>query len=408
MIDQLNSHAQIGVSVTVNSSDDTCTDDLSENKNRYAEPMEGQGVLMGQVGAALGLELKKILDDKNLTPGSSTSRFCCPLDEALVECILTIPTPPSEGGKLESFKLPPYGIYPASTGRTKIGQMGTIHVQTFFDQLAKSMGVLIELNKVRGDNGHHVVESAFKAFSRALRNLLDGTSTSDDPDSAVGMDKLWGLDSASYKSGLELNRSGIIERKTKETSISVDLKMDGMKNGIKVETGIQTLNAFLSTLAKEAQMSLNITCNGDLWVDDHHTSEDVAIALGQVLNKALGTKAGLNRMWCSMGRYGDAEVEVTMDLSNRPCLTHNLSLSSHPTNAEYINDMSIEMFEHVLDSLVLNGLMTVHIVEKQMGSTIMDTVMATARAFGKALGLCAAVDIRRAGLTASSKGTLSV
>ena len=57
-------------------------------------------------------------------------------------------------------------------------------------------------------------------------------------------------------------------------------------------------------LAKEANMSLTVQCSGDLWVDDHHTSEDVAIAVGQVLTKALGSKAGLNRMWCAQGKSG--------------------------------------------------------------------------------------------------------
>mmetsp|Transcript_9609 Transcript_9609/g.11146 ORF Transcript_9609/g.11146 Transcript_9609/m.11146 type:complete len:92 (+) Transcript_9609:2-277(+) len=90
-----------------------------------------------------------------------------------------------------------------------------------------------------------------------------------------------------------------------------------------------------------------------------------------------------------------------MDLSNRPCLTHNLSL-----DCEYVGDMSVEMLDHVLDSLVMNGQMTVHIVEKAKGD-IMDLAMATALAFGRALRLCAAVDPRRAGKTASSKGTLS-
>merc|ERR1712045_1106096 len=100
-------------------------------------------------------------------------------------------------------------------------------------------------------------------------------------------------------------------------------------------------------------------------------------------------------------------VEVVMDLSNRPCLTHNLSLSDNRQDQEYVGDISIEMLEHVLESLVMNSQMTVHIVEHKSGD-LMDTALATAQAFGKALRLCAAVDPRRAGKTASSKGTLSV
>lgn len=101
----------------------------------------------------------------------------------------------------------------------------------------------------------------------------------------------------------------------------------------------------------------------------------------------------------------DAKVEVVMDLSNRPCLTHDLDLSLH--DEEKVDDISIEMIEHVFDSLVMNGQMTVHIVQVQAGKAG-ELTTATARAFGKALGRCIAVDPRRAGATASSKGTLSV
>mmetsp|Transcript_287 Transcript_287/g.258 ORF Transcript_287/g.258 Transcript_287/m.258 type:complete len:91 (+) Transcript_287:1-273(+) len=89
-------------------------------------------------------------------------------------------------------------------------------------------------------------------------------------------------------------------------------------------------------------------------------------------------------------------------------MTHNLSLAC----AEYVGDMSTEMLDHVLDSLVMNGQMTVHVLELSKGQNDSDDDMkdlanATALAFGKALKLCAAVDPRRAGKTASSKGTLS-
>jgi imidazoleglycerol-phosphate dehydratase len=162
------------------------------------------------------------------------------------------------------------------------------------------------------------------------------------------------------------------------------------------------LDEFYTRLAEQSQISLMVNCKGDTWVDDHHTAEDVSIAVGKVLNSALGTKAGLNRMWCSSSNTGDAVVEVTMDLSNRPCLTQNLSLHDE----EYVGDLSTEMFDHVLDSLVMNGQMTVHVLQQKKG-TVEDLVMATAEAFGRALRLCAAVDPRRAGKTASSKGTLS-
>ena len=383
MLDQLNSHAQIGVAVTVNGSD-------SKDTNRHAED-HLQETLMMLVATSLGEKIK------NLIAKSGKSRFCCPLDEALVECILTT----GEDESTLSFDLAPYGIFP-KTGRTKIGQMMTLPVESFFKSLSSASGLSISLKKVRGDNGHHIVESAFKAFSRALRNLIDGTDTDAPLDVPGNMASMWGEESQSTKEGLELSRSGKSSRTTKETSIDVEVDLDGGKKGINIETGIQTLNSFYNNLAKESGISLNVACKGDTWVDDHHTSEDVSIAIGKVLNTALGTKAGLNRMWCATAQKGEAIVEVTMDLSNRPCLTSNLSLSQ----CEYMGDMTVEMLDHAIDSLVMNGQMTVHIVEKECGN-IMDLAMASAIAIGKALKLCAAVDPRRAGKTASSKGTLS-
>lgn len=393
MMDQFNSHAQVGVAITIN-------DDAVDNQHNRHKDMD-QSILLPLCGTELGKSLKTILKD---VPVGATSRFCCPLDEALVECQLV---KQEDGvGQLTTFALAPYGIYPRSTGRTKIGEMQTAHVEGFMKGLAEASGLGVTLQKVRGDNGHHVVESTFKALSRALRNLLDGTSTNEYESNAF--QSLWGQStSESWNQSIALQRQGIHDRKTRETSILVDLKLDGGASGVSVETGIPTLNEIFAVLAEEAKASLTIKCKGDLFVDDHHTSEDVSIAVGQVLTKALGTKAGLNRMWCSKAEHGEAAVvEVTMDLSNRPCLTHNLSL----THQEYVADdaLTTEMLDHLLESLTMNAKMTVHIVEITQGATVKETALATAKAFGRALFLCAAVDPRRAGKTASSKGTLSV
>eukprot|EP00985_Skeletonema_marinoi_P017906 scaffold9914_cov142-Skeletonema_marinoi.AAC.3 len=301
MIDQLNSHAQIGVAVIVTKTNGESSSAMSpsfEFVNRYAD--EDQALIMGQVGAALGSQLKELVY-KGEESNSRTSRFCCPLDEALVECVLTKSSSNNEG-QLTKFTLPPYGKYPANKGRSKIGTMKTQFVETFFTNVAQSSGMDISLVKVRGDNGHHVVESAFKAFSRALRNLIDGTDTNNY--TSDEFEKMWGEKSVSYTAGLELCREGKLERSTKETSILVHVLMNGLLKGsdsVQVDTGIKTMDEFVAILAKEAKMSVEVKCNGDLYVDDHHTSEDVSIALGQVLNTAFGTKAGLNRMWCATG-----------------------------------------------------------------------------------------------------------
>ncbi len=249
------------------------------------------------------------------------------------------------------------------------------------------------------------VESSFKAFSRALRVFLDPPG-------------IWDVKSPNDLVGVEMAREGKIERTTKETSISVHVLLNGSSEDTSVDTGTPFLDTFYTTLAKEANMTLKIQCKGDLWVDDHHTAEDVSIAIGQCLTQAFGTKAGLNRMWLSDATLGAATVEVTMDLSNRPYFEHNLhetlgrqeyvdSANSEDDNAKLL---SCEMFEHCLDSLVMNSRTTVHIVGKsiQESTSVEDVALCTAMAFGRALRVCAMVDQRRAGTTASSKGTLSV
>lgn len=460
MLDQLNSHAQVGVGlkvvVTATTSSSSHSDDKGSSNGGHHDETVDANRLAGQnqvqlctdVGRALGEALyRDVLSTTTFTTSSTTtakkSRFCCPLDEALVECTLEPATAAEEDSTpLIHYDLAPYGIFPRNGGRTHIGALETFALESFWRALAESSRLKISLRKVRGDNAHHIVESSFKAFSRALRNYLDPVD-------------LWNISGPNHCASVALQREGRVERSTKETSISVRLLLStnpGTENDsdemTRVDTGIPTLDAFYETLAREAHMTLQIKCEGDLWVDDHHTAEDVSIAVGQCLTQALGSKAGLNRMWLASAPAATPDgatatitpfltnVEVTMDLSNRPCLRHNL----HETlgRQEYVEGveaangsgngnrsrLTCEMFEHCLDSLVMNARMTVHIVETQQNEnkrndngnvsndgnvpSVLDVALCTAKAFGRALRVCAMVDPRRAGTTASSKGTLSI
>lgn len=424
MIDQFNSHAQIGVGLQVDTP--SCTEDVSM-KNRLAG--KNQLSLCEAVGTSLGSAFLESLNLGSKEEGSQ-SRFCCPLDEALVECIIEKASGDEEGSLVE-YTLAPYGIFPKGQGRSRIGEWETASIVSFWKELARKSHLNLSFRKIRGNNGHHIVESSFKAFSRAFRQYLD-------------VPTIFAKNSPNQEASLALGREAIIERATKETSISVHLLLNGSSEDTKVETGIPMMDEFFTLLSQEADMTLKIHCDGDLWVDDHHTAEDVSIAVGQCLSQALGTKAGLNRMGVASSPSSSSStssseqvVEVTMDLSNRPYLGHDLH--SILGLQEYVDPiienengksmaeagagktktrLSCEMLEHVLDSLVMNGRMTVHIasattppssISSQVDSSVVkDVVMATARAFGKALRVCAMVDHRRAGQTASSKGTLSV
>ena len=421
MVDQLNSHAQIGISLQVASgsisSNEADFKSHDEYINRFAAM--DQSAIQSVVGTSLGNEFKGLLEKAYPKNGAAAyiSNFACPLDEALVMCTLEY-SPEAQSGDLKSFNLAPYGKFPA-TGRRLIGRMQTQSLESaFWTSLAKSSGLTIELKKISGDNAHHIVESSFKAFSRALRNLIDGVNTTLQTQSTVQgeaknakLADLYGPKSANWEASVALQRRGSVSRKTKETSIEAEIKMDGGVSGVSVSTGIPIIDAFYTTMFKAACMSAKIECTGDLWIDDHHTSEDVSIAIGQVITQCLGTKAGLNRMWSASA----SSVSVIMDLSNRPMLTtHGLTEVLAGSGVEECDGLALEMWEHVLDSLVVQARMTCHIAVASTSSIgsgqdrVRETMQSVAQAFGEALMYCSAVDKRRAGSTASSKGTLSV
>ena len=408
MLDQLHSHAQLRVHLQAVKMEKDATDSY-----------------VSAIGTAVGTALWTLLQSRLPKEELCSSTFACPLDEALVVCVLK-KKPIAEGvatetGVLESYTLAPYGIYPRSTGRVLIGTLPTASLESFWRHLARALpNVSIELCKIRGHNAHHIVESSFKAFARALRNWIDGIDAAAPADGGTSaLNTMYGRGSDNTAQSLALCRTASIARNTKETSIRTEMHLDGGAKGISIQTGVQTLDAFLSEFALYARISLHVTCRGDLWIDEHHTAEDVAISIGQALHEALGTKAGLNRMWYasvpSTSTNDDFRVAVTMDLSNRPCFVHNLSILEE---MEMMGDLSCEMFVHVLDSIVTNARMTVHVVEegRMIGLDNADNkdpyrhpiLMATAGALGDALHMCALVDSRRAGKTASSKGTLSV
>eukprot|EP00523_Entomoneis_sp_CCMP467_P000304 CAMPEP_0168744804 /NCGR_PEP_ID=MMETSP0724-20121128/14282_1 /TAXON_ID=265536 /ORGANISM="Amphiprora sp., Strain CCMP467" /LENGTH=487 /DNA_ID=CAMNT_0008792479 /DNA_START=9 /DNA_END=1472 /DNA_ORIENTATION=- len=431
MLDQLNSHAQIGVSLSITETGDETTTTttapsaeiaLHHNRNRLAAD-RSQAQIFAQVATTLGTQLHGIMEEKNVLPGAS-SFFGCPLDEALVLVTLErcCNDDSPQAGELTHYNLQPYGHFPPQ-GRTHLGQMELQPLQdSFWQNVARHAQLKIAFYKIRGENAHHIVEAAFKAFSRSLRNLIDGinTTASGDDDSHSKMAQLYGPSSANVQASVALERRSAVSRKTRETNIDTTLLLDNGTAGTQVSMGLKGMDDFWTLVSQEARVSLQVSCHGDLWIDEHHTSEDVAIALGQVWNQALGTKAGLNRMWCWTVTQGTAHVRVILDLSNRPMLTHNLPLRQH--GKEHLEDVPVEMLEHVLDSFVVNARMTLHVVVQDSqnysdsdgadgatgNATLEDAWKGMAIALGRAMRYAILVDQRRAGATASSKGTLSV
>lgn len=134
-------------------------------------------------------------------------------------------------------------------------------------------------------------------------------------------------------------------RKTLETDVHVDLTLDGTGRA-DVATGVGFLDHLLAALAKHARFDLSLRCEGDLYVDDHHTAEDCALALGQALDAALGERRGIARFGSAFAPLDEALSRAVVDLSGRPFASVDLGL-----RREKLGDLSCEMIPHVLASL---------------------------------------------------------
>ena len=150
-------------------------------------------------------------------------------------------------------------------------------------------------------------------------------------------------------------RTATVTRATRETSIRVTLDLDGAgKTSIK--TGIGFLDHLLDALGRHARFDLALTCEGDLAVDDHHTAEDCALALGEALDRALGERRGVNRFGWALAPLDEALARAVIDLSGRPFSDVALGL-----RREAIGGLACENVAHLLRSLATAARMTLHV-----------------------------------------------
>ena len=157
-----------------------------------------------------------------------------------------------------------------------------------------------------------------------------------------------------------MTRSAQIERNTGETKISINLTIDSVFNNekqvIDVHTGIGFLDHMYTALAKHGGMSLTMKCQGDLWIDDHHTAEDSAIALGQAFKQALGSVKGIKRYGTGFAPLDEALSRAVLDISGRAYCVCELDLKR-----EKIGDLSTEMIPHVFHSFASASDITLHV-----------------------------------------------
>jgi imidazoleglycerol-phosphate dehydratase len=150
-------------------------------------------------------------------------------------------------------------------------------------------------------------------------------------------------------------RRASIRRTTAETDISLDLDLDGTGRS-EIQTGLGFLDHMLASLARHARIDLELACNGDLDIDDHHTAEDCALALGQAIDQALGDRRGIRRFGHAYAPLDEALARVVIDLSGRPGAFVELGL-----RRERIGDIACESIDHVFRSLATAARATLHV-----------------------------------------------
>lgn len=155
-------------------------------------------------------------------------------------------------------------------------------------------------------------------------------------------------------------RTASITRKTNETSIACTLALDvhpqAAPQTIDVNTGIGFFDHMLHALAKHGGMSLTMACKGDLWIDDHHTAEDCALALGEAFKAALGPVKGIKRYGTGHAPLDEALSRAVIDISSRPFCVAELGLKR-----EKIGDLSCEMIPHIFHSFAMAAGVTLHV-----------------------------------------------
>lgn len=149
-----------------------------------------------------------------------------------------------------------------------------------------------------------------------------------------------------------------IKRETKETKIELNLDFRG-EGKSEIATGIGFFDHMLTALSKHARMDLKLTCIGDIEVDFHHSVEDVGIALGEALHKALFPVQNIKRFGSATAVLDEAAIECDIDISNRPFLHYDLELAGK------IGDFDCELIEEFFRALVFNAKITAHIGQKR-------------------------------------------
>ncbi len=195
-------------------------------------------------------------------------------------------------------------------------------------------------------------------------------------------------------------RSGNVIRETRETKIDLTIDLDGSGRA-DVESGIGFFNHMLTLLAAHGRFDLVLNCDGDIEVDGHHSVEDIGIALGQAVHKALGDKKGITRYGTFFLPMDETLVMVSLDISGRPFLVYDAGGGMAPMIGQY----DTELTEEFLRAFAFNAGITLH-VKVMYGTNSHHKVEAIFKALGRALHAAVKINPETADEIPSTKGML--
>ncbi len=200
-------------------------------------------------------------------------------------------------------------------------------------------------------------------------------------------------------SGETTMRTASVERRTKETQISVTVNLDG-GGEYSVSTGIGFLDHMLEQLSRHSLIDLNVEAKGDLHIDSHHTTEDTGIAIGEAVAQALGGRAGITRYGSALIPMDETLTRVTLDVSNRPYLIWKVDFSRPK-----LGEMDTELFKEWFQAFAQAAGITLH-VENIYGENNHHIVESCYKGLARALRQAIEIDPRKSDTVPSTKGVL--
>jgi imidazoleglycerol-phosphate dehydratase len=206
------------------------------------------------------------------------------------------------------------------------------------------------------------------------------------------------MNDAKARSPATTARRARAERRTKETTITVEIDLDGSGRS-ELATGVPFLDHMLDQVARHGMIDLTVQAKGDLHIDAHHTVEDIGITLGQALAKALGDKAGISRYGHAYVPLDEALSRAVIDLSGRPGLIYHV-----PFTRAMIGAFDVDLVHEFFQGFVNHALATLHL-DNLRGDNAHHQAETVFKAFARALRMAVAPDARARGVP-STKGTL--